>query len=237
MPGTKLAPTASRANFKKHTSIVATGGATIRHSLRDGFNGFLRALPGDRAFCRRRCADRSAQLSISVEMPKPHDFAVRKRRIRLMHLTSIASCLTFRDDSAYAPLAEAGWAESITLFLPRSEAKNFFIHGWTNVRSAAHTRTDLPVGQRGLRPAVGNDAVSVLARTDRCSVPTRRLCSPRSPGGRQAIGSSPGYREAAWQQGISFRRGGDLGHCRQLATDPFRQGHSRRGPSCSGSAG
>jgi hypothetical protein len=125
MPGTKLAPTASRANFKKHTSIVATGGATIRHSLRDGFNGFLRALPGDRAFCRRRCADRSAQLSISVEMPKPHDFAVRKRHIRLMHLTSIASRLTFRDDSAYAPLAEAGWAESIKLFLPRSEAKNF----------------------------------------------------------------------------------------------------------------
>ena len=143
-------------------------------------------------------------------MPKPHDFADRKRRIRLMHLTSIASCLTFRDDSAYAPLAEAGWAESIKLFLPRSEAKNFFIQGWTNVRSAAHTRTDLPVGQRGLRPAVGNDAVSVLARTDRRSVPTRRLCSPRSPGGRQAIGSSPGYREAAWGSRASASGGAEI---------------------------
>jgi hypothetical protein len=105
-------------------------------------------------------AARIAPLNLaSASRCQNHDFAVRKRRIRLMHLTSIASRLTFRDDSAYAPLAEAGWAESIKLFLPRSEAKNFFIQGWTNVRSAARARTDLPVGQRGLRPAVGNDAV------------------------------------------------------------------------------
>src|SRR6516164_9284382 len=41
------APAASRANEKKHTSVVTTGSPkTIRHFLRDGFNGFLRALPG-----------------------------------------------------------------------------------------------------------------------------------------------------------------------------------------------
>ncbi|WP_325632265.1 hypothetical protein [Bradyrhizobium sp.] len=46
---------------------------------------------------------------------------------------SIASRLTFRDDSAYAPLAEAGWCESIKLFLPNREAKNFSLMGWTDV--------------------------------------------------------------------------------------------------------
>ena len=41
------APAASRANEKEHTSVVTTGSPkTIRHSRRNGFNGFLRALPG-----------------------------------------------------------------------------------------------------------------------------------------------------------------------------------------------
>jgi hypothetical protein len=45
------APIASRAESKKHTSVVTTGSPkTTRPSLRNGFNGFLRALPGDRAF-------------------------------------------------------------------------------------------------------------------------------------------------------------------------------------------
>jgi hypothetical protein len=47
---------------------------------------------------------------------------------------SIASRLTFRDDSAYAPLAEAGWCESIKLFLPNREAKNFSLMGWTDAK-------------------------------------------------------------------------------------------------------
>jgi hypothetical protein len=40
-----------RVQNRKHTSVVATGrGGFIRPSLRNGFNGLLRALPGDRAF-------------------------------------------------------------------------------------------------------------------------------------------------------------------------------------------
>src|SRR5213592_3492892 len=47
-----------------------------RHSPRNGFNGFLRALPGDRAllppsFCVYR------KLDASVGASEPHDFAVR----------------------------------------------------------------------------------------------------------------------------------------------------------------
>jgi hypothetical protein len=43
------APAASCAKCKKHTSVVTTVTPEItRHSPRNGFNGFLRALPGDR---------------------------------------------------------------------------------------------------------------------------------------------------------------------------------------------
>jgi hypothetical protein len=38
-----------RSKVKKHTRSSGHTGIT-RHSLRNGFNGFLRALPGDRAF-------------------------------------------------------------------------------------------------------------------------------------------------------------------------------------------
>jgi hypothetical protein len=63
-PGAQLAPAASRAKIKKHTSVVAEGTAEItRPSLRNGFNGFLRALPGDRAFLSPSLADNSANLT------------------------------------------------------------------------------------------------------------------------------------------------------------------------------
>jgi hypothetical protein len=68
-----------------------------RHSPRNGFNGFLRALPGDRACLPPSSADNSANLSASVGASGPHDFAVRfstvrYRRIRvhrIPHPTSV----------------------------------------------------------------------------------------------------------------------------------------------------
>jgi len=53
---------------------------TFRHSLRDGFNGFLRSLPGDRALLspsqatmqKHRC-----RLDTSVGVSERYDFAVR----------------------------------------------------------------------------------------------------------------------------------------------------------------
>jgi len=50
MPGARLAPAASFANWKKQTSVVTTGEATIRHSLRDGFFGCSVLSPVSRAF-------------------------------------------------------------------------------------------------------------------------------------------------------------------------------------------
>ena len=44
-----------------------------------GFNGFLRALPGDRLSCHRHPAELAPlNLNASVEASGPHDFAVRK---------------------------------------------------------------------------------------------------------------------------------------------------------------
>src|SRR6202165_357579 len=63
----------------KHTSIVTTGLAGFtRRFLRNGFNGFLRALPGDRAFLSpSSCGVAPTRLDAGVEASGPHDFAVR----------------------------------------------------------------------------------------------------------------------------------------------------------------
>jgi hypothetical protein len=50
MPGARRARSLA-CKIKKHTSVVTTVTPEIaRHSLRNGFNGFLRDLPGDRLF-------------------------------------------------------------------------------------------------------------------------------------------------------------------------------------------
>jgi hypothetical protein len=75
----RVAPVAACA-VKKHRRQQLQVHRNNRHSLRDGFNGVLRALPGDRAFlppslARRRM--RLCELSASVGAPEPHDFSVR----------------------------------------------------------------------------------------------------------------------------------------------------------------
>src|ERR1019366_7706383 len=59
------APAASRANDEtKHTSIVTTGPPRSPGiPARNGFNGFLRALPGDRALLPPSLANYSANLT------------------------------------------------------------------------------------------------------------------------------------------------------------------------------
>src|SRR4029077_9930280 len=44
------APVASRAKIKKHELVTTVYAGTAGIPRADGFNGFLRALPGDRAF-------------------------------------------------------------------------------------------------------------------------------------------------------------------------------------------
>jgi hypothetical protein len=67
----------------------------VRHSPRNGFNGFLRALPGDRALLPPSPPRSSAsrELDASVGASGPHDFAVREPSAFVNALpASTASC-------------------------------------------------------------------------------------------------------------------------------------------------
>jgi hypothetical protein len=96
----------------------------IRHSLRDGFNGVLRTLPGDRAFLPPSRADHLS-LSISVGMPGPHDFAVRTDAARLATPARPSHPrLTFGDDWPKRPLHRGGTAAADHIF-PKNGRKTF----------------------------------------------------------------------------------------------------------------
>ena len=77
--GRSATPAASCAKIESTRVRHHRFAETIRHSLRDGLNGFLRALPGDRASLSPSLARSSPRkLDISVGISEPHDFAVRK---------------------------------------------------------------------------------------------------------------------------------------------------------------
>jgi hypothetical protein len=72
----------AKVESKKHTRQSGHTGIT-RHSPRNGFNGFLRALPGDRALLPPSSAKIAfRQLDTSVGVSGPHDFSVRFRTVR-----------------------------------------------------------------------------------------------------------------------------------------------------------
>src|ERR1700688_4508462 len=77
------APAAPRAKCRKQASASPQVHRNTRPSLRNGFNGFLRALPGDRAFLPPSSRGTNpAKLDASVGASGPHDFAVRISIIR-----------------------------------------------------------------------------------------------------------------------------------------------------------
>ena len=76
-------PTAPMVRVQKKARGRTTGSAEdTRPSLRNGFNGLLRALPGDRALLPpspQSARLRAPGLSASVGAPGPHGLAVRAR--------------------------------------------------------------------------------------------------------------------------------------------------------------
>jgi hypothetical protein len=74
-----IAPAASRGKIKTTRASppqVHRDRPAFPHA--NGFNGFLRALLGDRAFLTPSPADHSADLTPTTEASGPHDFAVRE---------------------------------------------------------------------------------------------------------------------------------------------------------------
>jgi hypothetical protein len=104
MPGARctrsLACEKNKAHERSHREVHRRNPA-FPHA--DGFNGFLRALPGDRAFLPPSPAEENfRQLDTSVGASGPHDFAVRfsaarlrRRRVhRIPHPTSVTIAQT-----------------------------------------------------------------------------------------------------------------------------------------------
>jgi hypothetical protein len=102
----------------------------IRHSLRDGFNGILRALPGEPGFLAPIAARFvSAKLDTSVGVPGPHDFAVRIGIARLARPTRPSHPrLTFGDDWPKRPLHRGGMTQD-NHTLPKNGRIIFFAGG------------------------------------------------------------------------------------------------------------
>ena len=71
------APAASRAKMKQaHDRLHHRFAGTTRHSLHNGFNGFLRALPGDRLIATLASRKILAKLDAGIGASGPHGFAV-----------------------------------------------------------------------------------------------------------------------------------------------------------------
>src|SRR5882724_8948659 len=136
--GRAMRPQPRVQNKKAHEHSHHRFTGNTRPSLRNGFNGFLRALPGDRAFLPpsspRSFASR--ELDTSVGASGPHDFAVRSSIIRPREIiapdaaASIASRLNVRDDRE-APLLRGGTGRVVNLICPTGKAKYFCERGWT----------------------------------------------------------------------------------------------------------
>jgi hypothetical protein len=77
MPGARCTRSLAWEMEKPHEQSHYRYAETNRHSPRNGFNGFLRALPGDRALLPPSLADITRKLDASVGASGPHDFAVR----------------------------------------------------------------------------------------------------------------------------------------------------------------
>jgi hypothetical protein len=83
-----VTPVASCVKTKTHELVTTGEAGSTRHSLRNGFNGLLRALLGDRALLPpspARCESIVADLNASVGASGPHGFAVR-----VQHASSFA---------------------------------------------------------------------------------------------------------------------------------------------------
>src|SRR5579872_1367125 len=114
-----------RVQNKKAHELVTAGRRFARHSPRNGFNGLLRALPGEPGFLSTIPAQCEAlsRVDASVGASGPHRFAVRRiapsSEAPPASTASHPTLVTIRETS----LDWGGTADSLLLFLPRRQAK------------------------------------------------------------------------------------------------------------------
>ena len=136
MPGARCAR--SRAWCVVNTRVSHHGHTeNTRHSPRNGFNGFLRALLGDRAFLPPSSANISfRELDASVGASGPHDFSVRFNTVRYRRFHVHRILPRVRDDRE-PPLCGPGRLEYAG-DLGFRKIRIFSEGGWT-ARAAKHS--------------------------------------------------------------------------------------------------
>src|SRR5256885_1118498 len=128
--GRSMRPQPRMQNKKayEHSHHGHTG--LTRHSPRNGFNGFLRALPSDRAFLPLSSADRSTDL-MPASGHQDHTTSPSASARFVKHAAaSTASRANVRDDRE-TPLVWARDAGVLEVICPTAKGKYFSQHGWT----------------------------------------------------------------------------------------------------------
>jgi hypothetical protein len=109
--------------------------ATSRHSLRNGFNGLLRALPGVRDFLVTvigAMPKHRRQFGASQGAPGPHDFAVRAQHRSSVDVRRPSHPAPNTRDDREAPLfSGTGRRGLIEMICPTGIAKYFCERDWT----------------------------------------------------------------------------------------------------------
>ena len=152
-----------------HTSIHSGRNGSPGIPARSGFNGFLRALPGDRACLSPSPANSIRKLDASVGASGPHDFAVRLSAVRQRrrHVHRIPPRV--RDDRD-TPLQGDETAVNLEVIWVFRKSEYFCKTGWTLTDTGI---SELPDGQIRRLARAGLSAGRAGVATRHAKVPIR----------------------------------------------------------------
>ena len=139
MPGARCARSPC-AKGRKHTVVTTVTPENARHSPRNGFNGFLRDLPGDRLVATvipEKFA--SQELDASIGASEPHDFAVRFSAVRQERPRVHRIPSHVRDDRE-TPLVWDGMARDKPVIWVRWKQEYFSHDDWKSIPFNKHRR-------------------------------------------------------------------------------------------------
>jgi hypothetical protein len=130
-PDAYCAPAASCAKIGSTRASPLQVRRSLRLSLRSGFNGFLRTLPGDRAFCLRRLHGLHPAGLTSASRRQDHTTSPSARSASVLCAARVHRTLTNVRDDRETPLASEQGDAALLPFLPVRKAENFPKEGWT----------------------------------------------------------------------------------------------------------
>ena len=190
------APAASRGKNKNHTSVVTAGTRRVHPAFphANGFNGFLRALLGDRAFLppsQATMRKHRRQLDASVGASGPHDFAVRA-----LHCSSSQAARVHRIPRptsvtiAKRPSVQGrGTARLMDLIWANREAIYFCAKGWTGSISLIGFEK-FAVWRKAIECNLFSSVIPRSCASIRLEIPVSMLCIERVSQRRNVLSSA-----------------------------------------------